>query len=133
MIDRRSTLLIDRLRAIAARKERFSYDVRGDSHVYTGVVAPYRLSDAKGEVNELAPVLEHALAHDAIVSGVKDPASGKTVFTSGRLFTDIANAVRFARTEQQPSVYNWNRGEEVFVDPPAASLPSTTGSVEALN
>lgn len=128
MIDRRTTLLFERLRTIAARKQRFSYDVRGDSYVYSDFVAPYRIENAKGEVSELLPVLEHALAHDAIVSGVKDPSTGKTLFTSGRLFTDVLNATRFARSERQNAVYNWNRLEEISVVERAEPLSPTAVS-----
>lgn len=115
MSDRRTTLLLERLRAIAARKTRFSYDVRGDSYVDQGLVVAYHLADGKGPVTDLSRVLEHAVAHDAIVTGVKDLESGRTLFTSCRLFTDIGNAMRFARTERVTSVYNWNRQEEVQV------------------
>ncbi len=124
--DRRTTLLLERLRTIAARKQRFSYDVRGDSYVYSDFVAPYRIENSKGEVNDLLPVLEHALAHDAIVSGVKDTSTGKTTYTSCRLFTDVLNATRFARTERQSAVYNWNRLEEVSVVDQVQPLPAAT-------
>ena len=43
MSDRVFTLLIERLRAIASRKQRFSYDVRGNSYVnsvLSGVLLP---------------------------------------------------------------------------------------------
>lgn len=112
--DRRTTLLLERLRILGARKARFAYDVRGDAFVTSDIVAPYGIG-ADGRT-DLATVLEHALAHDAIVSGVKDPESGQVHYTSCRLFTDVANAVRFARDQHRPSVYNWNRGEEVPVE-----------------
>lgn len=125
MIDRVTTLLIDRLRSLAARKARFCYDVRGNSYVYDGVVAPYRVEVENAETNELLPILEHALVNDGMVTGVKDAATGKTLFTSGRHYTDVGNALRFAREQGQPAVYNWNRQEEV----PVAALP-TTSAVE---
>jgi hypothetical protein len=115
MPDRLTTLLIDRLRALAARKGRFCYDVRGNSHVYDGIVADYRVDLDDQETHELLPVLEHALVHDGMVTGVKDPATGRTLFTSGRHYTDLGNAMRFAREQGQTSVYNWNRQEEVAV------------------
>ena len=116
MSDRLTTLLLARLRAMAERKQRFSYDVRGHAYVNSGMVATYGLEGRKGEPADLATVLQHALAHDAIVSGVKDPISGKTRFTSDRLFSDTGNAVRFAKMERQATVYNWNREEEIPVD-----------------
>ncbi len=121
MPDRVTTLLIDRLRSLAARKARFCYDVRGNSHVYDGIVAPYRVDVDEVETNELLPVLEHALVNDGMVTGVKDAATGKTIFSSGRHYTDLGNALRFAREQGQRAVYNWNRQEEV----PLAVLPTT--------
>ncbi|MFT3885586.1 MAG: hypothetical protein QM724_09190 [Flavobacteriales bacterium] len=118
MQDRRTTLLIERLKSLAARKNRFSYDVRGDAFVTSDIIAPY--SPGAAGRTDLVSVLEHALAHDAIVSGVKDPESGQVRFTSCRLFTDMANALRFARDQHQTAVYNWNRQEEVLV--PVASV-----------
>lgn len=115
MTDRLTTLLIDRLRSLAARKTRFCYDVRGNSYVYDGVVAPYRVEVDGTETSELLPVLEHALVNDGMVSGVKDAATGIVAFSSGRHYTDLGNALRFAREQRQASVYNWNRLEELPV------------------
>jgi hypothetical protein len=120
MPDRRTTLLMERLRAIAARKERFCYDVRGDSHVDRDIIAAYRITTPAGQIPELEVVVQHALDHDAIVMGFKDPADGRTHYSSCRLFTDMLNAVRFARENGQRSVYNWNRSAEVLVDDDAS-------------
>jgi hypothetical protein len=116
MSDRRTTLLLERLRSIAARKERFSYDVRGDSYVNMDIVAAYHIASEGAAPLELARVVEHALQHDAIVTGHRS-MDGTVHFTSCRLFTDANNAVRFARDNQQSSVYNWNRGAEIPVLP----------------
>lgn len=125
MTDRRTTLLLDRLRAIAARKDRFSYDVRGDSYVYSDFVAPYRLENSKGEpTTELTAALEHALVNDGVVTGVKDPATGRTLYTSCRLYTDAGNALRFAKEQGQEWVYNWNRSERVEVTRTPERVPT---------
>ncbi len=126
MPDRRTTLLMERLRALAARKGRFSYDVRGDSHVNRDIIVAYRMDEgSRSSSPELESVIEHAMDHDAIVTGWKDPADGRVHYTSCRLFTDIANAVRFARENGQRSVYNWNRDAEVPVEEP----PTGNGEV----
>ena len=121
MPDRVTTLLLDRLRALSARKSRFCYDVRGNSHVYDGIVAPYRVEVEDQETHELLPVLEHALVHDGMVTGEKDLATGHMRYTSGRHYTDVGNALRFAREQGQPRVFNWNRMAEVHV----TGLPTT--------
>ena len=123
MPDRRTTLLMERLRALAARKERFSYDVRGDSHVNRDIIVAYRMEERSGASPDLEKVIEHAMAHDAIVTGWRDPSDGMVHFSSCRLFTDVANAVRFAREHGQRSVYNWNRDAEVPVNQPPTSTP----------
>jgi hypothetical protein len=122
MPDRRTTLLMERLRAIASRKERFSYDVRGDSHVNRDIIAAYGLAGDGGSSPELETVIQHAMDHDAIVTAQRD-AEGKVHYTSCRLFTDIENAMRFAHAQGQRSIYNWNRGIEVKVDLPPAGSP----------
>jgi hypothetical protein len=109
MSDRAYTLMLDRLRSIAVRKERFSYDVRGNSYVTCDLVVAYQVPTGKDGSSSLESVLEHALEHDAVVSGVRDPADGRMHFTSCRLFTDAHNAFQFARANGQPTVYNWNR------------------------
>ena len=113
---------MERLRALAARKERFSYDVRGDSHVNRDIVVAYDMK-VPATAAELEFVIDHALEHDAIVSGHRDP-DGKVHFTSCRLFTDVNNAVRFARENGQRTVFNWNRGAEVLVHEPPSGGPS---------
>lgn len=127
MSDRRTTLLLERLRSIAARKERFSYDVRGDSYVNTDIVAAYHIVPEGPAPLELAKVVEHALQHDAIVTGHRSQ-DGTVYFTSCRIFTDANNAVRFARDQQQPTVFNWNRGVEIPVVP--ATKPEAPVSEE---
>lgn len=119
MTDRSTVLLLDRLKALAARKARFAYDVRGHSYVTTGVVAPYAPESGREEGTDLAAVLRHALENDGVVSGVRG-ADGRVRFTSCRLFTDVHNAVVFARGQRQVAVYNWNREEEVLVEGVAA-------------
>ncbi len=114
MTDRSAVLLLDRLKSLAARKARFAYDVRGHSFVTTGVVAPYAPESGREEGADLVAVLRHALEHDGVVSGVRGP-DGRMRFTSCRLFTDVHNAVVFARGQRQAAVYNWNREEEVVV------------------
>lgn len=102
---------MERLRAIGARKERFSYHVRGDSYVITDIVVAYTIESADGPV-DLAKVLAHAVDNDSIVSGQRMP-DGHVIYTSCRLFTDMQNAERFAREQKQTSVYNWNRYAEM--------------------
>lgn len=128
MSDRAFTLLLDRLRSIAARKQRFSYDVRGNSYVTSDLVAAYAVPNAKDGLPDLETVLQHALDHDAVVSGQRLP-DGRMLYSSCRLFTDAHNAITFAKAHGQSSVYNWNRWAELAVMvepiPPAtsASLP----------
>ncbi|MBK8341600.1 MAG: hypothetical protein IPK99_17205 [Flavobacteriales bacterium] len=128
MTDRSIILLLERLRAIAARKSRFAYDVRGNSYVNSGMVAPYAPASASSDPTDLEGVLHHALQHDAVVSGYRDPADGKMRYTSCRLFTDVHNAVVFARAQRQPAVYNWNRLEEVAVEPMGTAKEPVGGS-----
>ena len=130
MPDRVTTLLIDRLRSLAARKARFCYDVRGNSHVYDGIVAPYRVEVDDAETHDLLPVLEHALVNDGMVTGVKNASTGQTLFTSCRHYTDLGNALRFAREQGQRSVFNWNRQEEVPVVLPTKAVIEPTATTE---
>ncbi len=113
MSDRAFTLLLERLRSIATRKERFSYDVRGNSYVTRDLVAAYSVPSGADGLPELETVLQHALDHDAVVSGYRDPADGRMHYSSCRLFTDAYNAINFAKAHGHPTVYNWNRWAEV--------------------
>ena len=115
MADAAITLLLERLRAIASRKQRFSYDVRGNSYVTSDLIAAYNVPAGKEGLPDLEKVLEHALDNDAIVSGYRNE-DGKIMYTSCRLFTDAPNALNFAKAQGQSSVYNWNRWAEVLVE-----------------
>jgi hypothetical protein len=126
MLDRRMMLLSERLRALALRKPRFSYDVRGDSHVYDGIVAHYRFTSEEGRAPDLEEVIDHALANDGIVTAIKDPATGRFSYFSGRHYTDQGNALRFAKEQGGSLVYNWNRNAEVEPSGPVATDPGTT-------
>jgi hypothetical protein len=114
MTDRMTALLLERLRSLAMRKDRFCYDVRGNSHIYHDVVAAYEMDGI--DETDLERVLQHAMEHDSIVSGRRDPVDGMMRYTSCRLFTDVQNAVRFARDQRRPSVFNWNRLTEIPVE-----------------
>jgi hypothetical protein len=107
--------LIERLKELAARKERFTYDLRGNCQVYSGVVACYRASAEHEHFTEIGAAILHALEHDSVLTGWRD-AHGKPHFDSCRVFTDLPQALRFAAREKQRSVYNLNRGEHVQVD-----------------
>ncbi len=120
MTDRTTTLMMERLRAIAARKERFSYDVRGDSYVNTDLIVAYSIENT-GKPVDLEKVIAHAIANDSIVSGQRLP-DGHVVYTSCRLFTDMQNAERFAREQKQTSVYNWNRYAEMPIKGAAVAV-----------
>ncbi|MBL7952142.1 MAG: hypothetical protein JNM62_10530 [Flavobacteriales bacterium] len=125
MSDRAFTLLLDRLRSIAARKQRFSYDVRGNSYVTSDLVAAYAVPSAKDGLPDLETVLQHALDHDAVVSGQRLP-DGRMLYSSCRLFTDAHNAITFAKAHGQTSVYNWNRWAEMAVGLEPTAAPSTS-------
>ncbi len=130
MAERAQTLLIDRLRSIATRKQRFSYDVRGNSYVTSDLVVAYGIPGTKEDLPDLETVLQHALDNDAIVSGYRDPLDGRIRYTSCRLFTDLHNAMVFARTQGVTSVYNWNRWTEVPVEAGPPKLEAVVPVVE---
>lgn len=123
MTDRMTALLLERLRDLARRKEHFCYDVRGSSYVYHDVVAAYEMAGIAD--TDLEAVLHHAMQHDSIVSGRRDPADGLVRYASCRLFTDVHNAVRFARDQRRSSVFNWNRQAEIVVE----ALPEKASEV----
>jgi len=126
MSDRALTLLLERLRSIATRKQRFSYDVRANCYVTSDLIAAYSVPVGKDGLPDLETVLQHALDHDSVVSGYRDPADGKVHYTSCRLFTDAHNAIVFAKANGQSTVYNWNRWAEVPVEVAAApAVPQT--------
>ena len=107
--------LVDRLRSIAERKDRFSYDIRSRAFIDMGIVAAYRATQGDRS-SDLPEVVQHALEHEGIVGAWKDPESGKIYFDSCRLFTDHVNAIAFAKAQQQRSIYNLNRMQEIIVN-----------------
>lgn len=112
---RPKTDLVDRIRSIAERKERFSYDIRGHAFVDMGIVAAFRAT--RGDhFTDLPEVVQHALDHEGIVGAWKDPVDGKMYYDSCRLFTDSQTAIAFARVQKQRSIFNINRMEEIQVN-----------------
>lgn len=128
MSDRAHTLLLERLRSIATRKQRFSYDVRAHCYVTSDLIAAYSVPDGEDGLPDLETVLQHALDHDSVVSGYRDPVDGKMRYTSCRLFTDAHNAIVFAKANGQSTVYNWNRWAEVPVE--VAATPSASQALD---
>lgn len=128
MAERAFTLLIERLRSIASRKQRFSYDVRGNSYVTSDLVVAYAIPGAQEGPTDLETVLQHALDHDAVVSGQR-LEDGRMLYTSCRLFTDAHNAMVFARAQGQHTVYNWNRWAEVAVPGSAVTEPAESAAL----
>jgi hypothetical protein len=108
--------LVDRIREIAERKNRFSYDLRGRAFVDMGIIAAYRATQDSDHFADLPQVVQHALDHEGIVGAWKDPASGQIFYDSCRLFTDPKNAIAFARTQRQRSIFNINRDQEIPVN-----------------
>ncbi|MGV3636473.1 MAG: hypothetical protein ACO1NQ_02375 [Flavobacteriales bacterium] len=108
---------LTRLMELAQRRSRFTYDLRGDCIVYTGVVAAYRATDETPHFLELPKAIAHAFEHDGLVGAWRDPETGRTSYDSCRLFMDLDSALRFAREQRQQAVYNLNREQEVYVDP----------------
>jgi hypothetical protein len=106
--------LVDRIRSIAERKDRFSYDIRGRAFVDMGIVAAYRATQGD-HFSDLPEVLQHAMEHEGIVGGWRDPENGRVYYDSCRLFTDPQNALAFARMQDQRSIFNINRMEEILV------------------
>ncbi len=130
--ERSFTLMLDHLRSIAMRKERFSYDVRGNCYVTRDLVAAYSVPHGADGLPELETVLTHALDHDSIVSGYRDPADSRMHYSSCRLFTDAHNAITFARAHGQATVYNWNRWAVVETGPaPAEPTPAKPQRISA--
>jgi fructokinase len=113
MPDMRNTL--ERLTELLRRKERFTYDLRGECQVYEGIVSAYRATAASEHFTELLKVVAHAAALDGVIGAWKDPAARTVQFDSCRLFTDLANAKRFAKAQGQRSIYDLYRNEEVWL------------------
>jgi hypothetical protein len=108
--------LVDRIRSIATRKSRFSYDIRSRAFVDMGIVVAYRSTQGNDRFADLPEVVRHALEHEGIVGAWKDPADGRIYYDSCRLFTDARSALAFARQQEQRSVFNINRMEEIVVN-----------------
>ncbi len=107
--------MIERLTELADRKDRFTFDLRGNCQVYTGIVCAYRTREDEATPLELAMVVAHAFEHDGIVGAWKD-VHGRTIYDSCRLFTDHERALRFARAQGQRAVFNLNRHMDIPVD-----------------
>lgn len=102
----------ERLRSFALRRDRFTYDVRGGAFVEIGVVVAFRTN-----ADSLAPepAIAHALENEGLVSVHKD-AQGVPHFMSSKLFMDLPTAMRFAREQDQRTVFNLNRQQEMPVE-----------------
>lgn len=111
-----------RLKDLVSRKDRFTFDLRSECLVYTGIVSAYHATEDSEHFTDLPKVMAHALENDGVVGMWKDPETGRINYDSCRIFTDLENALRFARQERQKSVYNLNREEEVRVDAAHAAL-----------
>lgn len=113
---------IEAIQALAERHERFAYDLRGACRVLSGCVAAYRRGSDPVLSTDLTAAIAHALEQDGILGAWRDPATGAVEYDSCRIFTDQEQALRFARCEEQRSIFNLNRMLEVPVDGKGAVL-----------
>lgn len=116
--------LIERLRALAIRKERFTFDLRGQCQIYDGIVSAFAATQGE-HANDPSTAAAHALAHEGIVGAWRDPRTNEIHYDSYRLFTDLPSAGRFAREQGQRSVYNLTRQQEIMIDQQDPSSNST--------
>jgi hypothetical protein len=100
---------------LVERHDRFTYDLRGECRVLSGCVAAYRREGDIRFATELSAAIEHALQHDGILGAWRDPSTGEVEYCNCRIFTDQDQALRFARDEEQRSIFNLNRMVEVPV------------------
>lgn len=114
--------IIERLSDLTRRHAHFTYDLRGACLVYQGVVAAYKGPTKRNRFTDLAKAIAHALAHDGIIGAWRDPRTGEVDYDSCRLFTDVPNALRFAKAQGQEAIFNLNRDQEVRV-PADGSFP----------
>ena len=110
-MDKDISLLSDLLK----RKDRFTYDLRSQCQVYEGIVCAYRATPELEHFSELTFVIAHAKAYDGIVGAWRDPLTREVRYDSCRIFTDLGNAMRFARAQRQRSVYDLYRNSEVWL------------------
>jgi|GEM_PF-2418872 len=108
-----------RLQQLLDRNQHFTFDLRAECRVYSGVVAAYRPPFSSG-FTDLMNALSHAYAHDSILM-VSVRLDGNLRYDSCRLFTDEASALFFAQREQQHTVFNLNRSLEVHTKEPGPS------------
>lgn len=106
---------MERMTELLHRKERFMYDLRGECQVYEGIACAYHATPDAEHFKDLLKVVAHAAAHDGIIGACKDPASNSVQYDSCRLFTDLANAKRFAQEQGQRSIFDLYRNEEVWL------------------
>jgi hypothetical protein len=109
-----TTALIRRLVELIAHRDRFTFDLRGECVVHSGVVAAYAATQRSERPLDLPGVIMHAHAHEGIIGAWRTP-EGTVQYDSCRLFTSVDQAVHFARIEGQRSVYHIDRQREVEV------------------
>lgn len=101
------------LQEILTRKDKFTYDLRARCQVYEGVVAAYRTPDGSDHFQDIHAAVAHAFENDGIMGILKLPGEMAATYQSCRLFTDTTSAMRFAREQGQPVVFNLNRDREM--------------------
>lgn len=108
---------IKRIGELVARGKQFTFDMRGNCRVYTGIVVAYGNIVEHTAPASLPEVMSHALAHDGVV-GCWFDGDGTAHYESCRLFTDLSRALKFAGEQGRQTVYNLNREEVLQVNAP---------------
>jgi hypothetical protein len=122
--------LIRNILELVERHDHFTYDLRARCRVLSGCVAAYRSPDEASGATDLAKAIAAALEQDGILGAWRDPATGRVKYDSCRVFTDQAQALRFAQEQKQRAIFNLNRMVEVKV-PGAAQFDPMPGADDA--
>ena len=105
---------VEQVKKVAeANADGFTFDIRAERMVTSGIVAAYAATQDTFGFERLAYVVEHAANNGGVVGGWLNRDNARFYFDSCRVFTDLAEAMAFGKAEGQIAIFDLDQMKEV--------------------
>lgn len=104
-----------------SNKEGMTLSINSLEPIKTGFVASYAATQNTFSETDLQSVVNHALSHDGVVGKWFNDKDGKYYYDSNKVFSNLDEALKFAKENNQLSIYDLDKGETIWLDSQAVT------------
>ena len=105
---------VEKVKKVAeANKDGFTFDLRTERMVTSGIVAAYTATQNSFGFDSLPTVVAHAEANAGVVGGWFNTEDAHFYFDSVRIFTNLAEAIAFGKEQDQIAIFDLTNLREI--------------------